>query len=135
VVNEGGGTGAAARVEGLDVSGKTGTAQVVAKERAGEAAHLRDHAWFVSFAPRDDPQIAVVVLIENVGFGGRFSAPVARVIYETYKEKYVRASEIAAVVPPASEKPSREGAPVVSPSPVTLEAARRRSPLEVSNRR
>ncbi len=95
VVNEGGGTGLAARVEGLDVSGKTGTAQVVAKEKAAGATHLRDHAWFVSFAPRDNPQIAVVVLIENVGFGGRFSAPVARALYEVYKQKYAPAYQVA----------------------------------------
>jgi penicillin-binding protein 2 len=126
VVNEGGGTGGAARVEGLDVSGKTGTAQVVAKERAVGAAHLKDHAWFVSFAPRDNPQIAVVVLIENVGFGGRFSAPVARAIYEKYKETYVRAGEVAAISRSASEGPARGGSPPNAPSPVAVGTGRRR---------
>jgi len=85
VVNEGG-TGASARVEGLDICGKTGTAQVVGKEKA--EGKLKDHAWFVSFAPRDNPRIAVVALVENVGFGATYSAPVARAIYETYKSKY-----------------------------------------------
>lgn len=81
VVNEYG-TGTRARVEGFDVSGKTGTAQVASKSRAGEKH--RDHAWFVSFAPRDDPEISSVVLVENSGFGGVQAAPKAGAIYEAY---------------------------------------------------
>jgi len=135
VVNEGGGTGGAARVEGLDVSGKTGTAQVVAKERAAGAAHLKDHAWFVSFAPRDNPQIAVVVLIENVGFGGRFSAPVARVLYQTYKEKYMPSREVARVEPSESDRPASERPPLASPSPVVPEAIRPRQPMSALHER
>lgn len=81
-VNLGGGTGGGARIEGFDVCGKTGTAQVASNERAG--AKNKDHAWFISFAPRDKPEICGVVLTENAGFGGKQSAPRAKAIYDIY---------------------------------------------------
>ena len=81
VVNENG-TGDRARVEGFDVAGKTGTAQVASARRAGE--QHKDHAWFVSFAPLAKPELASVVLTENAGFGGIHSAPKAKAIYEVY---------------------------------------------------
>ncbi len=84
VVNEYG-TGTRARVEGFDVSGKTGTAQVASRSRAGEKT--KDHAWFVSFAPRDNPEIASIVLVENSGFGGVQAAPKAGAIYQTYYQR------------------------------------------------
>jgi penicillin-binding protein 2 len=81
-VNGPGGTGGGARIEGFDVCGKTGTAQVASNERAG--SKNKDHAWFISFAPRDKPEICGVVLTENAGFGGRESAPRAKAIYDVY---------------------------------------------------
>ncbi len=88
VVNESGGTGSAAAVSGLDVAGKTGTAQVIAQERRGENENLapenRDHAWFASFAPGDDPRLVVVVLVENGGAGSEAAAPLAKAIYEQF---------------------------------------------------
>ncbi len=84
VVNESG-TGARARVEGFDVSGKTGTAQVASKSRAGEK--YKDHAWFVSFAPRDNPEIASVALAENSGYGGVEAAPRVGAIYQAYYQR------------------------------------------------
>jgi len=75
VVMEPGGTGAMARVPGVKVAGKTGTAQ---------NPHGPDHAWFVGFAPFDDPVIAIAVLVENVGFGGSFAAPIAGKCMERY---------------------------------------------------
>jgi penicillin-binding protein 2 len=81
VVNENG-TGTRARVEGFAVCGKTGTAQVASKSRAGEKN--KDHAWFVSFAPLDEPEIASVVLVENSGYGGVHAAPQAEAIYRSY---------------------------------------------------
>jgi penicillin-binding protein 2 len=75
VVNGAGGTGAAARVQGIDVAGKTGTAQ---------NPHGKDHAWFVGFAPYENPQIAVCVLVENAGFGGAAAAPLAARLFEKY---------------------------------------------------
>jgi cell division protein FtsI/penicillin-binding protein 2 len=76
------GTGTKARVPGVLIGGKTGTAQVVKKGEGKGHAELKDHGWFVSFAPVDNPQLAVVVLVENGGFGGQVATPVAKAIYE-----------------------------------------------------
>ncbi|MBI4561477.1 MAG: hypothetical protein HY724_05485, partial [Candidatus Rokubacteria bacterium] len=78
VVNEGG-TGAGARLPGVAVAGKTGTAQAVAKGHAGASP---DHAWFAAFAPADDPEVVVVVLVERGGKGGQAAAPIARQILQ-----------------------------------------------------
>ncbi|MDH7500196.1 MAG: penicillin-binding protein 2 [candidate division NC10 bacterium] len=83
-VNENG-TGALAKVEGFDVCGKTATAQVASRPREGairRAPTLVDHAWFACFAPMDNPQIAMVVLVEHGGFGSVAAAQVARHILE-----------------------------------------------------
>jgi penicillin-binding protein 2 len=91
-VNKKDGTGSKAKIEGFGISGKTGTAQVVRmKEVAGLEEDkipfkLRDHAWFVAFAPYDQPQIAVVVMIEHGGHGGSTCAPLAREMIKTYLE-------------------------------------------------
>ena len=87
VVN-GAGTGRRAQLAGRDVAGKTGTAQVISlqgKERArGKTDQdLRDHGWFVFFAPRDNPEIAGVVFAEH-GEHGTSAASVAKHIIETY---------------------------------------------------
>jgi len=78
VVNEGG-TGGAARIPGVEVAGKTGTAQSVSKS---DSAKGQDHAWFASFAPAQDPEVVVVVLVERGGKGGQVAAPIARQIYQ-----------------------------------------------------
>ncbi len=87
VVNEDGGTGSNARVAGLDVSGKTGTVQVIAQhgwvKSEGLPFRSKDHAWFASFAPRDNPEMVVVVFVEHGGHGGVDSAPLARMLYES----------------------------------------------------
>lgn len=69
-------------VKGFDIAGKTGTAQVVGIGK--DVGTKKDHAWFVSFAPAFQPEIAVIALIENVGFGGTHAAPAARAIYDVY---------------------------------------------------
>jgi len=84
------GTGQRARIEGVAVAGKTGTAQAAGAEaaRGGEEdapRRLRDHAWFVSYAPADAPTIAVAVLVENAGqHGGTVAAPMARAVMESH---------------------------------------------------
>ncbi|MGY2065958.1 peptidoglycan D,D-transpeptidase FtsI family protein [Blastococcus sp. SYSU DS0619] len=73
------GSGRAARLPGMDVAGKTGTAQV----REG----VPDHNWFMGFAPADDPEIAVAVFVANGGgTGGDISAPIARDVMAAYFE-------------------------------------------------
>jgi penicillin-binding protein 2 len=91
VVN-GSGTGSRARIEGYDVAGKTGTAQVIsAKGKAAATGKtdldLRDNSWFVFFAPKDDPQVAGVVFAEHAGHGGISSAPIARYVLDTFFAK------------------------------------------------
>jgi penicillin-binding protein 2 len=72
------------------VAGKTGTAQVFSvaqNERYVEkdvAERLRDHSWFTAFAPAEDPKIAIVVLVENGGFGASAAAPIARKVMDAY---------------------------------------------------
>ena len=85
VVNEPHGTGWRAKIKGVQVAGKTGTAQVVnlETEKAGTKGKdvlekYRDHAWFVAVAPAGDPKIAVAVLVENAGHGGSVAAPIAQ---------------------------------------------------------
>ena len=85
VVNEPGGTGGAARVEGFDIAGKTGTAQVVGLGK--DTGKNKDHSWFVSYAPAHQPEIAMIALIENVGFGGKFAAPAVHNVYGAYLAK------------------------------------------------
>ncbi|HRJ88734.1 MAG: penicillin-binding protein 2 [Blastocatellia bacterium] len=84
VVN-GGGTAAGIAIPGFDVAGKTGTAQVA--ELGKDVGDKKDHAWFVSFAPAYKPEIAVIALIENVGFGGSHAAPAVKGVYEAYLAK------------------------------------------------
>jgi len=86
VVNEPGGTGAAARSVMAEVAGKTGTAQVVGirKDSKYLAERFRDHAWFVSFAPVEKPEIALSVFVEHGGHGGSAAAPIAKKAIEAY---------------------------------------------------
>jgi penicillin-binding protein 2 len=82
VVNEQGGTGGNARIEGLDISGKTGTVQVINVASESLPFKYKDHAWFASFASRDNPQMVVVVFVEHGGHGGTDAAPLAKLLYE-----------------------------------------------------
>lgn len=90
VVNEPHGTGWASHLDAVRVAGKTGTAQVVRMKEDPKASReevayrLRDHALFVAYAPADDPQIAVAVVVEHGSHGGSTAAPVARAIFQSY---------------------------------------------------
>jgi penicillin-binding protein 2 len=86
VVNEPGGTGAAARSSTIVIGGKTGTAQVVGLRKDSKylAENLRDHAWFVAFAPVDKPEIALSIIVEHGGHGGSAAAPIAKKAIEAY---------------------------------------------------
>jgi penicillin-binding protein 2 len=85
------GTGGRAKIEGKDVSGKTGTSQVISLSGRSAAAgrttkDLRDHGWFVFFAPRDNPQVAGVVFAEHAEHGAD-AAPIAKFAMETFFAK------------------------------------------------
>ncbi len=108
----GAGTAGRARIEGRDVSGKTGTAQVISlqgRERArGTDKDLRDHGWFVFMVPRDNPELAGVIFAEH-NEHGYLAAPIAKYVIETYyAEKEGR--------PLPTLKPPTPPAPPVTPA-------------------
>ena len=74
-VNVPGGTGYSVRIAGVEMCGKTGTAQ---------NPHGADHAVFFAFAPRDNPRIAIAVVVENAGYGGVWAGPIASMLVEQY---------------------------------------------------
>jgi len=95
VVNEKRGTGWRARLKQITVAGKTGTAQVVRLKKGPKSEEEeetpykhRDHAWFVGYAPYENPEIAVAVIVEHGGHGGSAAAPIVRKIIETYNKYY-----------------------------------------------
>ena len=75
VVNGVNGTAKSARIRGVTVCGKTGTAQ---------NPHGNDHAWFIGFAPMDKPEIAFCIMVENGGSGGAVAAPIAGGVLSIY---------------------------------------------------
>jgi penicillin-binding protein 2 len=75
VIEEAGGTARRARIDSVEVCGKTGTAQ---------NPHGEDHSIFMAFAPKNNPKIAIAVFIENAGFGGTWAAPIASLMMEKY---------------------------------------------------
>jgi len=111
VVNEGG-TGVRARIPGINVCGKTGTAQLASNEvlkgtKLGQT--MKDNAWFVGFAPMEDPQIVVAVLFEG-GEHGQLAAPIARDVIKAYFDKKARLAQpqrqIAALPPQILQPPA-----------------------------
>ncbi len=91
------GTGWRARVPGVEIAGKTGSAQVVAHARLAKdpkSAKLMPHGWFICFAPLDKPRIAMAVLVEHGGSGGEAAAPVAHEILARYFGKGMAVAEV-----------------------------------------
>jgi penicillin-binding protein 2 len=91
-VNQEGGTARRAGVSGFDVCGKTGSTQVVSRETAERLAdagqEITTHSWFSGFAPREDPEIVVTVIVEYGGGGGSTAAPIARQLFSLYRENH-----------------------------------------------
>ena len=88
VVNEGGGTGAAARCPGIEISGKTGTAQVVSQtlQQSAKSSEYKNTAWFVGYAPREKPEIAVAALVQR-GEHSYVAVPIVRDVIKAYFDK------------------------------------------------
>ncbi|AGY52786.1 Penicillin-binding protein 2 [Bacteroidales bacterium CF] len=84
-----GGTATRVAVKGLDICGKTGTAQ---------NPHGKDHSVFICFAPRDNPKIAVAAYIENAGFGATWAAPIASLLVEMYINRKVDRKDLEAYI-------------------------------------
>jgi len=79
------GTAAALKIDGIDFCAKTGTAQ---------NPHGKDHSVFVAFAPKNNPKIAIAVLVENAGFGATWAGPIASLIMEKYINKKVKRTDL-----------------------------------------
>ena len=85
------GTARIARIKGIEVCGKTGTAENFTKI-GGVRTQLTDHSIFIAFAPKEHPKIAIAVFIENGYWGGRWAAPIASLMLEQYINKEVKRS-------------------------------------------
>ncbi len=114
------------RESGVVIGGKTGTAQVVRLSKS--VAHIdpkdvpyeqRDHAWFVGFAPAEDPEVVVVTMTEHGGFGGSMSAPVTAAVIKAYYD-HVRGQGRYAPPDPALEGPPPAA---LAPAPATANPA------------
>ena len=122
VINEGGTGAGVAFPRDLNVGGKTGTAQVIAKEKA-HGKNDKDHSWFISFAPLhtdQKPELAVVVLTEHGGFGATSSGPKSKMINAAYFSKKLGhqvlpemavKNQVAKNDQPESKIPARPSAP------------------------
>ncbi len=112
VVNAPGGTGHAAQLPNVTVCGKTGTAQVVKEQQGQRVAEnalpmrFRDNGWFVAFAPRDHPRIAIAAVVEHAGHGGSSAGPVVHDVMQKFFELYP--GQAAAPVP-APERAADQG--------------------------
>ncbi|MFT5251685.1 MAG: penicillin-binding protein 2 [Flavobacteriales bacterium] len=87
------GTASALRVEGIDICGKTGTAENFAKID-GIRTKLEDHSIFVAFAPKDNPKIAIAILVENGGYGATIAGPIASLMIEKYLRKKITRTDL-----------------------------------------
>jgi penicillin-binding protein 2 len=111
------------------MAGKTGTAQaysVAQNERLDRKVdeRLRDHSWFIAFAPAEDPQIAVAVLVENGGFGASAAAPIARKIMDAYLLPRLKKPDAAAPAESATKPaPATAPTPAAGPTPATAHTA------------
>ena len=113
------GTGTLAQVPGITVAGKTGTAQ---------NPHGKDHAWFIAFAPVENPKIAMAVLVENAGFGGSISAPIARELIKFY----LKGREMPASSPQKSIKTSAAPLPPTESTENDLPVIEAEKPVNAS---
>lgn len=97
VVNEEGGNAKGVRLPGIEVSGKSGTAQVIGyatRDRVGKQKRFEDNAWFVGFAPRRNPEIVVAVLVQESGkHGGEAAGPVVKEVIKAYYDKKTKKSQ------------------------------------------
>lgn len=87
------GTAYALKVDGIEICGKTGTAENFAKIN-GKRTKLQDHSIFVAFAPRNNPKIAIAVLVENGYWGARWAGPITSLMIEKYLRKKITRKDL-----------------------------------------
>jgi len=97
VVNEPGGTGGHLRLAGIELSGKSGTAQVIGYDKMAlvrKGSQFADNAWFVGYAPKRNPEICVAVLVQESGqHGGEAAGPVVKDIVKAYYDKKAKKTQ------------------------------------------
>ena len=103
VVNGDGGTARGSRIYGIEMCGKTGTAQIIGRKGDEKgygkkvAGQFKPHAWFIAFAPSDNPMIAVSVIVEHGEHGSSAAAPIAREMIKTYLSDEKTKSDVPAL--------------------------------------
>ena len=121
VVNEEGGTARSIRLPGIEVSGKSGTAQVIGyatRERVGKKKQFEDNAWFVGYAPRRNPEIVVSVLVQESGkHGGEAAGPVVRDVIKAYYDKKNKKTQGQFTTENQGDAPKKAPAPVAAIAP------------------
>ncbi|HJQ26089.1 MAG TPA: penicillin-binding protein 2 [Blastocatellia bacterium] len=130
VVNEGGTAGRIPFPKELNVGGKTGTAQVIAKEKVRGKEH-KDHSWFIGFAPMkgDKPEIGVVCITENGGWGASASAPTVNYIISAYYSKKLNRQLLPDLDMVAVHNRDANPALAAAMTPQVKDADRRRAPV------
>ncbi|HXJ11027.1 MAG TPA: penicillin-binding transpeptidase domain-containing protein, partial [Candidatus Limnocylindrales bacterium] len=123
VVNEPGGTGTALKIKDVELSGKSGTAQVIGyntRAKFGKQKRFDDNGWFVGYAPRRNPEIVVAVLVQEGGglHGGETAGPVARDIVKAYYDKKMKKMQ-GEVTADNSKPPAPSGTPAAALVPRT----------------
>jgi len=125
VVNESGGTAGKARIKGIEVAGKTGTAQFW---RSGKQDN---HTWFIAFAPYEKPRYAVCVIVQGAKSGGGVSAPLAaKILDDIFKLDPPEAPAVAAATPASGDKGKTPKTPAATDTPV--EAAPQPTPFQIA---
>jgi penicillin-binding protein 2 len=116
VVNGDNGTARGSRLGDINISGKTGTSQVVSR-KADEStseedmpAHLKSHAWFLAYAPSENPRIAVAVVVEHGEHGSGAAAPLAKEMFKTYLRRESIGTPLATHTQEHRHNPSRSPA-------------------------
>jgi penicillin-binding protein 2 len=116
VVNEPGGTGTALKLKDVELSGKSGTAQVIGYDKASlvhKGSKFADNAWFVGYAPKRDPEIVVAVLVQESGLhGGEAAGPVVRDIVKAYYDKKMKKTQ--GQITADNSKPAPHNVPAAS---------------------
>jgi penicillin-binding protein 2 len=85
------------KAEDIDICGKTGTAENFAKIN-GKRTKMEDHSIFVAFAPKDNPKIAIAIMIENGGFGSTIAGPIATLMIEKYIRKKITRTDLQSYI-------------------------------------
>ena len=116
VVNDNRGTASKIRLDGIEICGKTGTAQVFSRKKGDDntktpvEAHLKPHAWFVAYAPAGNPKIAVAVIVEHGEHGSSAAAPIAGELIKTYLSPEAQGGQSIAGLSPQAALPGGERA-------------------------